>query len=72
MNIYKKMYLNLFNQVTDSIALLQKAQQEAEETYISGDDEITLSPEALALIRDKSNGKDLSDFLNETIIKTLA
>lgn len=32
---YQKMYLDLFNSVTDAIELLQKAQQDAEESYIS-------------------------------------
>ena len=32
---YKEMYLQLFNSVTDAIELLQKAQQDAEESYIS-------------------------------------
>ncbi|MCL2409072.1 MAG: hypothetical protein FWC96_05585 [Oscillospiraceae bacterium] len=35
---YKEMYLELFRAVTDAINLLQKAQQKAEETYISHDD----------------------------------
>lgn len=35
---YQKMYLRLFNQVTDAIALLQQAQQETEELYIAADD----------------------------------
>ena len=34
---YKSMYLKLFNEVTDAIALLQKAQQNAEQMYISSD-----------------------------------
>ncbi|MDR0906599.1 MAG: hypothetical protein LBN00_10585 [Oscillospiraceae bacterium] len=32
---YKAMYLALFNSVTDAIEMLQKAQQDAEEKYIS-------------------------------------
>lgn len=36
---YQKMYLGLFNAVTDAIELLQKAQQQAEETYISEGEE---------------------------------
>lgn len=32
---YQKMYLDLFNSVTDVIEILQKAQQDAEESYIS-------------------------------------
>ncbi len=44
MNVYKKMYLKLFNAITDSLELeekekadelLKKAQIEAEEMYIS-------------------------------------
>ena len=31
---YQRMYLGLFNAVTDAIELLQKAQQDAEEIYI--------------------------------------
>ena len=41
MNIYKKMYYELFNEVTDVIEKLQKAQQKCEELYISSDDEET-------------------------------
>ena len=32
---YKKMYYDLFNSVTDTIEALKKAQQKAEEEYIS-------------------------------------
>ena len=32
---WKKMYLSLFNQITDAIHLLQNAQIEAEEHYIA-------------------------------------
>ncbi len=35
---YKKMYDSLFNDVTDAISLLQRAQQKTEELFISGDD----------------------------------
>lgn len=35
MNIYKKMYFELFNEVTDVIEKLKKAQQNCEELYIS-------------------------------------
>ena len=35
---YKKMYLQLFNAVTDSIEILTKAQQDCEELYISDDE----------------------------------
>ncbi len=41
MSIYKKMYFELFNEVTDVIEKLQKAQQKCEEIYISCDDEDT-------------------------------
>jgi len=39
---YKKMYDSLFNDVTDAISLLQRAQQKTEELFISGDDGIVL------------------------------
>lgn len=32
---YKKMYSTLFNAITDVISILQKAQKETEELYIS-------------------------------------
>lgn len=32
---YKSMYLKLFNAITDAINILQKAQTEAEEIFIS-------------------------------------
>lgn len=35
---YRKMYDSLFNDVTDAISLLQRAQQKTEELFISGDD----------------------------------
>ncbi len=35
---YAKMYKTLFNSQTEAIAILQKAQQEAEEIYISAPD----------------------------------
>lgn len=35
---YQKLYTTLFNRVSDIIEELQKAQQEAEEMYISEDD----------------------------------
>ena len=35
---YKKMYDSLFNDVTDAISLLQRAQQKTEELFISGND----------------------------------
>jgi hypothetical protein len=34
---YEAMYFELFNKITDAIELLQKAQLDAEESYISGD-----------------------------------
>ena len=36
---YQRMYLGLFNAITDAIELLQKAQQDAEEIYISEGEE---------------------------------
>ena len=39
---YKKMYDSLFNDVTDAISLLQRAQQKTEEIFISGDDGVVL------------------------------
>lgn len=39
---YKKMYTSLFNDVTDTISLLQRAQQKAEELYLSDDDGVVL------------------------------
>lgn len=39
---YKKMYDSLFNDVTDAISLLQRAQQKTEELFISGDDGVIL------------------------------
>lgn len=36
---YQRMYRGLFNAVTDAIELLQKAQQDAEEIYISEGEE---------------------------------
>ena len=35
MDKYKKMYLVLFNAITDAIKILQEAQQKVEEMYIS-------------------------------------
>jgi hypothetical protein len=37
---YAKMYRGLFRAVTSAIELLQKAQLEAEEIYISGDEPV--------------------------------
>jgi len=31
---YKSMYLRLFNRVSDTIAILQEAQQQTEESYV--------------------------------------
>ena len=36
---YREMYITLFRRVTDAICLLQKAQQETEEIYISAGEE---------------------------------
>ena len=38
---YAKMYKELFRAVTRAIDILQKAQQDAEEIYISADESIT-------------------------------
>ena len=38
MTDYKKMYLRLFNAMTDAIRTLQEAQLDAEEMYISAED----------------------------------
>jgi hypothetical protein len=35
---YQKMYKTLFNAVTDAVNILQKAQQTAEELYISAEE----------------------------------
>jgi len=42
MTDYKAMYLALFNDVTDAIDLLQRAQQNTEEIFASGDDGVVL------------------------------
>lgn len=39
---YKKMYTSLFNDVTDAISSLQRAQQKTEELYLSDDDGVIL------------------------------
>ena len=39
MNIYKKMYFELFNEVTDVIEKLKLAQQKCEDLYISCEDD---------------------------------
>ena len=41
MEDYKKMYYELFNKITDTIETLKKIQQEAEEIYISSNDDVT-------------------------------
>lgn len=38
---YKAMYLKLFNRVSDAIEILQQAQREGEDTYITDSDEPT-------------------------------
>ncbi len=38
MNTYKEMYYQLFNNVTDIIFELQRAQQETEELFLSHED----------------------------------
>ena len=35
MEDYKKLYFDLFNQITNAIELLKKAQQDTEEKYIA-------------------------------------
>ena len=42
---YQKMYTTLFNAMTDAIALLQNAQHETEEVYISSDTASTAIPD---------------------------
>ena len=39
---YKKMYDSLFNDVTDAISLLQRAQQKTKEFFISSDDNVIM------------------------------
>jgi DNA-binding Xre family transcriptional regulator len=39
---YQKMYSTLFNSITDVIGVLQTAQQEAEEIYMSGEDPVLI------------------------------
>lgn len=44
---YKKMYLSLFNDVTDAIEHLKQAQIKAEEIYISSNDaQLTALPDS--------------------------
>ena len=57
MSSYAKMYRHVFNAGTDAISLLQKAQQEAEEMYMSASD-----PDVRLLTPDTSNeGEDDSE-----------
>ena len=42
MEDYKKMYFELFNKITDTIENLKKIQQEAEETFITSNDDVTI------------------------------
>ena len=42
---YRKMYDSLFNDVTDAITLLQRAQQKTEEIFLSGDDVVLDLPQ---------------------------
>jgi len=48
---YSKMYKVLFNAITDSIGVLQKAQQETEEIYVS-------SPETDIRVLDAGDKED--------------
>ena len=41
MEDYKKMYYELFNKITDAIENLKKIQQEAEEIFITSNDDVT-------------------------------
>ena len=41
MEDHKKMYLELFNDITDLIEGLKEIQREAEEIYISSNDDVT-------------------------------
>ena len=43
---YKALYLNLYNNVTDTIERLKQAQQEAEEKYMSEEPVVVLYPKA--------------------------
>ena len=42
MEDYKKMYYELFNKITDIIENLKKIQREAEETFITSNDDVTI------------------------------
>ena len=41
MEDYKKLYYELFNKITDVIETLKKIQQDAEERFISANDDIS-------------------------------
>ena len=41
MDDYKKMYYELFNKITDTIENLKQIQREAEETFITYNDDVT-------------------------------
>ena len=41
MEDYKKLYFELFNKITDTIENLKKIQQEAEETFVTSNDDVT-------------------------------
>ena len=42
MEDYKKMYFELFNKITDTIESLKKIQLEAEETFITPNDDVII------------------------------
>ena len=42
MEDYKKLYFELFNKITDTIENLKKIQLEAEETFITSSDDVTI------------------------------
>ena len=52
MTDYQKMYSALFNAMTNAIKILQQAQRDAEETYMSAEEE-----ELLLLVPDEKNGE---------------
>ena len=41
MDDYKKMYYELFHKITDTIENLKQIQREAEETFITSNDDVT-------------------------------
>ena len=53
---YKSMYFKLFNKVTDAIGILQKAQIEGEDEYVTSKDEPILI--SLAIPPDEPDKKD--------------